>query len=127
MRAYDVAMASLAIRAPIKWTDNVLSQHVVPGVMPARRGQARRLPYPTLLHLALTRDLHTALGLGVREALELARGLLARPELGIADRGAVRIVLDRAALERTLDDRLRDALESAPVPRRGRPPRRDAK
>jgi hypothetical protein len=39
----------------------------------------------------------------------------------------VRIVLDRAALERTLDDRLRDALESAPVPRRGRPPRRDAK
>jgi hypothetical protein len=127
MPAYDIAVASLAIQAPIKWTDNVLSQHVVAGVVPARRGKARRIPYPTLLHLALTRDLHSALGLSVRDALELARLLLADSEEGVVERGVVRIRLDRAALERALDHRLRDALESAPSLRRGPPRRRAAK
>jgi hypothetical protein len=124
VRFYDVAVASLAIDAPLKWTDNVLSQHDVPGVATARRGIARRIPHTTLLHLALTRELHAVLGLSVREALPLARQLLsAEGDLGIA-RGSVRIVLDRARLDRAVERRLRDALESAPMPRRGPPARR---
>ncbi len=121
MRFYDVAMASLAIDAPVKWTDNVLSQHDVADVVSARRGVARRIPHSALLHLALTRELHATLGLSVRDALELARQLLAPEGDGEARRGSVHIRCDRATLERALAQRLRDALESAPAPRRGRP------
>jgi hypothetical protein len=124
VRSYDVAIASLAIGAPPKWTDNVLSQHDVAGVAPARRGVARRIPHPTLLHLALTRELHTGVGLGVREALVLARHLLSAEGTAGVQLGSVRLVLDRALLDRTVERRLRDALESAPSPRRGRPARR---
>jgi hypothetical protein len=124
VRVYDVAMASLAIDAPSKWTDNVLSQHEVAGVATARRGVARRIPHATLLHLALTRELHATMGLSVRDALPLARQLLsAGGELGV-QRGVIRVVLDRALLERAVDRRLRDALESAPAPRRGPAARR---
>lgn len=124
MRFYDVAVASLAIDAPAKWTDNVLSQHDVPGIATARRGMARRIPHATLLHLALTRDLHAVLGLSVRDALPLARQLLEAQSDAVVRRGAVRLVLDRAILERAVERRLRDALESAPSPRRGPPARR---
>ena len=117
-------MASLAINAPIKWTDNLLSQHDVANVITARRGVARRISHLALVHLALTRELHVTLDMSVRAALELSRRLLA-PEVSIGIwRGHLRISYDRAALERTLDVRLREALESAPARRRGRPPRR---
>jgi hypothetical protein len=124
VRFYDVAVASLAIDAPLKWTDNVLSQHDVAGVATARRGVARRIPHATLLHLALTRELHAMVGLSVGDALPLARQLLsADGDLGI-QRGSVRLLLDRAVLEGAVDRRLRDALESAPTPRRGPAARR---
>ena len=123
MRAYDIRVAGLVIRAPAKWIDNVLSQHDVPEVVRARRGVARKIPFPALVHLALTRELHISLGLGVREALQLSRELLANKEAGVPT-GHLRILLDRDALERTLDARLREVLESAPAPHRGRPPRR---
>lgn len=90
----------------------------------ARRGVARRIPRPALLALALTRELHVGLGLGVRDALRLAIALLAEEGGGEWRDGAIRLVLDRGALERALDERLRVALESAPAPRRGRPPGR---
>ena len=119
MRSYDVAVASLAIDAPIKWTDNVLSQHDVAGVASARRGVTRRISHAALLHLALTRELHAVMGLSVRDALPLAQRLLAaKGDLGISY-GSVRLVLDPALLERAVERRLRDALESAPAPRRG--------
>lgn len=124
MRSYNIAVASLAIDAPPKWTDNVLSQHEVPGIAIARRGITRRIPHATLLHLALTRELHAILGLSVRDALLLARQLLDAESDTIIRRGSVRLVLDRAHLERAVERRLRDALESAPTPRRGPPPRR---
>jgi hypothetical protein len=124
LRSYDVAMASLAINAPLKWTDNAISQHDVANIVTTRRGIARRIPHTALLHLALARQLHVTLGMSVRDALELARELLSADETTGARRGLVHIACDRAELERTLDLRLREALESAPVPRRGRPPRR---
>jgi hypothetical protein len=42
-------------------------------------------------------------------------------EPGEFTREHLRITCDRPALEHTLDRRLREALESAPAPRRGRP------
>ena len=121
MRAYDVAVASLVIDAPTKWTDNLLSQHDLPGATSARRGVARRIPHSALLHLALTHQLHHAVGMSVRDALVLAAQLLAG-ERGEAQRGPVRITFDRASFERAIEQRIREVLESAPSPRRGRPP-----
>jgi hypothetical protein len=124
MRYYDVGIAALAIDAPPKWVDNVLSQHAVPDVVSARRGVSRRLSYSALLRLALVRELHVELRLGVRDALEFAAELLTTGDGSVHPRGHLRVAFDRSALERDLAARLGDVLESAPIPRRGRPPRR---
>lgn len=124
MRSYDVAVASLAIGAPPKWTDNTISQHAVADIVSARRGVARRIPHHVLLRLALTRQLHCELGLGVSDALHLAAKLLDSEGDGVHQSGHLRLALDLPAFEHALNVRLHDALESAPAPRRGRPARR---
>ena len=122
MRSYSVAVSSLAIGAPHKWLDNLLSHFPLPDVGSERRGIARRIPHSALLRLALTRELHLELGLGVRDALALAGELLASSEGAVSRGGHLRVTCDRRALEQSVANRLRDALESAPAPRRGRPP-----
>ena len=124
MRSYDVAIASLAIGAPRKWIDNLLSHHQVPDVVLERRGVARRIPHSALVRLALVRELHVQLGLGVRDALVLAGDLLSSGAGGVHHRGHLRVTCDHSSLEEMVSARLRDALESAPVPRRGRPSHR---
>lgn len=126
MRLYDVAVAALVIRAPQKWLDNLLSHHDVPDIAAARRGVARRIPYSALMNLALARDLHVEVGLSVRDAVRLAAQLLLAEGHGVHESGHVRVTFDREGLERALDARLRDVLESAPAPRRGRPSGRTA-
>jgi len=124
MRSYSVAISSLAIGAPHKWLDNMLSHFPLPDVASERRGVARRVPHSALLHLALARELHLELGMGVRDALALARDLLSSSEGAVSRGGHLRVTCDRRALEQSVSARLRDALESAPAPRRGRPARR---
>ena len=124
MRSYDLRVAALVIRAPGKWIDNLLSQHDVVEVARARRGIARKISHPALVHLALTRELHESLGMAVRDAIRLSRVLLASTNEAGVPIGHLRLSFDRVTLERTLDMRLREVLESAPAPRRGRPPRR---
>jgi hypothetical protein len=119
-------VAALAIDAPQKWVDNLLSHHDVPDVVTARRGVARRIPHSALLHLALARDAHVEIGLSVRDALRLAAQLLAGDHDAAYESGHLRVSVDRAGLERALAARLREALESAPAPRRGRPRGRPA-
>jgi len=119
MRSYSVAIASLAIDAPLKWTDNAISQHRIEGVLSARRGVARRVTHSALVVLGVTRELHIALGVSVADAVVLAHDIVAT---GRVSRGAVRIEFDVAALRAHLEQRLSDAMESAPTPRRGRPP-----
>jgi hypothetical protein len=121
MRSYSVAVSSLAIGAPLKWLDNLLSHFPIPKVSLARRGVARRIPHSALVQLALTRELHLELGVGVRDALALAGELLSSDHGAVSRGGHLRVTCDRLALERAVSDRLRDALESAPAPRRGRP------
>ena len=122
MRHYDVGIATLAIDAPRKWTDNLLSQHSVADVAHRRRGVARAVSWQALVRIAIIRELHQMLGCGVREAVALAARFLELPAGDPLRLGALSIALDRGALERQLHARLRDALESAPRPRRGRPP-----
>jgi hypothetical protein len=124
MRQYTVAIASLAIPAPRKWTDNILSHHDIPGVIGERRGVARRISPLALLHLTLAREVHLNLGASVHDAVAIARSLLDDQGHAVLECGHLRVILDRSALEQALATRLRDALESAPSPRRGRPVRR---
>ena len=126
MRAYDVAVATLAIGAPRKWTDNLLSQHALPDVISVRQGVARRLPYQSLIRIAVIRQLHTQLGIGVAKAVHFADGLLDSGQAAVLDVGQVRLGVDIAAVHKAVDQRLALALESAPTPRRGRPPLKSA-
>ena len=72
MRLYNIAVSSLAIDAPIKWTDNLLSHHRLPGVISVQRGVTRGIPHEALVRLAIVRELHVRLGLGVADAVKLA-------------------------------------------------------
>jgi hypothetical protein len=79
-----------------------------------------------VLRIALIRELHLALGCGVRDAVVLSDLLLRAPD-GIARLGRCSTLgFDRRALEEQLHRRLAETLESAPRPRRGRPARRPA-
>ena len=91
MRSYSVAIASLAIEAPQKWTDNVVSQHDIPDVVTVRRGVARRIPHSALVRLALARDLHATLGLGVGDAVRIAGELLDSTGGGVLAIGHLRL------------------------------------
>ncbi len=124
MRLYSVAVAALAIDAPLKWLDNLLSHHTIPNVLAERRGVARKIPHPALIHLALARELHIALKLSTRDALALATALLALDDDAVHESGHVRVSFNRLALERDVAARLRTALETAPMPRRGPTPKR---
>ena len=126
MRSYSVAIASLAIGAPVKWTDNLLAHHAVQEMQLRRRGLARRLPWAAVVRIALIRELHIKLGCGVREAVALSLTLLEAPASAASTGRRLTLSVDRAALEGELRQRLSEVLESAPRPRRGRPPRRPA-
>jgi hypothetical protein len=122
MRFYSVGVAALAIDAPRKWVDNLLSQHVISDVAHRQRGVGRGVTWSALVRIAAIWELHERLGCGVREAVALAEPLLSSQSGRPLSVGALSILLDRESLERDLHARLKDALESAPRPRRGRPP-----
>lgn len=125
MRLYDVAVVTLAIDAPRKWTDNVLSQYPIPGVVSVRQGVSRGVSHGGLTRLALIRDLHVRLGIGVGDAVQITKRLLDSGGPPVLIVGQLTLTVDLAALHRRIDIQLGAALESAPSPRRGRPPMRD--
>ena len=124
MRLYDVAVTSLAIDAPLKWTDNLLAHHAIPDVRSRTRGVARGISWVGLVRIALIRELHLALGCGVREAVALSDLMLREPDGALAPGRFLTLGFDRRAQEENLHQRLADTLESAPRPKRGRPARR---
>ena len=119
MRAYTLAVASLAIDAPLKWTDNLIAQHPLDDVLSGGRGVARRISHTALVQLALARHLHTELGIAVRDAVRMASGLIANS--GALALGDITLSVDMDRLQRRLAERLAVSLESSPSPKRGRP------
>jgi hypothetical protein len=116
-------VASLAIDAPEKWTDNLIAHHALPGVQSRARGVARGISWPALVHIALTRELHTQIGCSVRDAVSFAGALLGSPDGVMMASTHLAVTFDRERFEHDLHRHLADALESAPRPRRGRPRR----
>ena len=75
-----------------------------------------------LVRLALARELIERVGIGERDAMQLAAALLGS-ERGELELGAVTVRCDRGAIERRVRERLPFALEVVVPRRRGRPPR----
>ena len=119
-RAYTVATAALALDVPPKWIDNILSHHTVLGVVQQRQGVARKLSIDGLLVLALSAFLIQELGAPAPRAIRIAEELL-RNEGRYESLRGLSLILDVSAFQAGLLERLENAVEIAPVPRRGRP------
>jgi hypothetical protein len=117
-------VTSLAVQASEKWTDNLLSHYDLPGVQGKSRGVARGVSWPALVQIALIRELHIRLGCAVRDAISFAGSILVSPANAFEVGPHLTVVFDRVHFEQALHRRLTDALETAPRPRRGRPPQR---
>jgi hypothetical protein len=120
MRGYTVATVAVALGVGHKWVDNVLSHHAIPGVTQSRQGVARRLTGEAVSVLEISLRLSRGFGIPLRRSLDLAAMLVSGPEsLAIMEGCELRVNL--AAVRSDVGSRLRDAVEYAPVPRRGRP------
>ena len=119
-RAYTVATAALALEVPAKWVDNILSHYTVPGV-DQKSGSRPKLSIDGLLVLALTTFLIQELGAPAAKAIGIAEVLLRNEGHYESPRG-LSLILDLSAFQTSLLERLENAVEIAPVPRRGRPP-----
>ena len=122
MRSYTVAVASFAIDAPNRWTDNILTQFDIPNVVSVRRGVARKISHAAIVRLAVVRRLQTLLGIGTGDALRLAAEMLCAGPVGVFKSGHLTLSVNWTEVERTVNARLTQALESQPIRRRGRPP-----
>jgi hypothetical protein len=120
-RAYTIATAALALGTSLKWLDNALSHNRVPGVAQERQGIARRLSVEGLVVLGLAVLLIQELGLPTQKAIALAERLASGEGRYLAQEG-LSLALDLASFRAGLLERLENAVEIAPVPRRGRPP-----
>jgi hypothetical protein len=120
-RAYTIATAALALETSVKWLDNVLSHNRVPGVSQDRQGVSRRLTVEGLLVLALAVLLIQELGVPTPKAIALAENLAKNEGRHLANQG-LNLELDLVSFRGRLLERLENAVEVAPAPRRGRPP-----
>ncbi len=121
-RAYTIATAALALGVPNKWVDNILSHNKIGGIRQERQGVARRLSVEGLLTLALASLLIHDLGLPTTKALTIAEEIM-KAEGRYSTAHGLTVELDLRAFQAALLDRLDSAVEMAPVPRRGRPPK----
>jgi hypothetical protein len=122
-RAYTIATAALALGTSVKWLDNVISHNRVPGVAQKRQGISRRLTVEGMLLLALAALLIQELGLPTSKAITLAENLARNEGRYSAQQGLLNLGLDLTTFRLRLLERLENAVEIAPVPKRGRPPR----
>lgn len=119
-RAYTVATIGVALSVDPKWVDNVLSHFAISGVFSARQGVARKISATGVLELSLIHKLSETLHVPIETAVGGARILAEQGSLEMG--GGLSLHLDRNQQLADLEARLEYAVESTPVPRRGRPP-----
>jgi|SRR5580765_4762646 len=121
-RAYTIAAAALTLEMPAKWLDNTLSHLKIRGVHQEKQGVARHITIDGLLILSIAALLTVELGISLSRAVGMAETLATNDGLYTSP-GGVGIRLDLEALRSKLLERLEHAVEVAPVPKRGRPPK----
>lgn len=116
---------------PVKWVDNVLSHHALPGIHGGRQGSARRITDTGLTALALVRLINADFASTTARAVELTVKAMRLRENGngspasevrVSTSSGMTLVVPFTAIEQQLRHRLVEALESAAHVRRGRPP-----
>ena len=120
-RAYTIATAALALSTPVKWLDNILSHHQVTGVMQERQGVTRKLTVDGLVVLALMILLIQDLGLAAARAIAVAEEISKNEGRYRSPQGLI-LEFDFPSFRARLLERLENAVEIAPIPKRGRPP-----
>jgi hypothetical protein len=103
----------------VKWVDNVLSHHVIQGVGRNRQGISRRLSLESIIELAVALRIHNGFGSSINRSLQIARSL---GPGGICRIQGVTISVNLQEIRAEVLDRLQQAVETVPVPKRGRPP-----
>jgi hypothetical protein len=121
-RAYTIATAALTLGMPVKWLDNTLSHIRVAGVQQERQGVARCLSVDALVVLAIARLLIHDLKIPLAGAIEIAGDLAGNAGQYTSPEGLT-IRLDLEKVKADLLERLENAVEIAPIPTRGRPPK----
>lgn len=124
MRAYTVATVAVALHVNPKWVDNVLSHHTVRGVTQSRQGIARSLTEEAASVLEIALRLSRAFGIPIAQGLEIAHSLIIDGE---CKGDSCTLTVDASAIRRHVAARLADAVEYAPIPRRGRPRSRSSR
>jgi len=119
-RVYTIATAALTLGTSVKWLDNVLSHNRVSGIVQERQGVSRRLTVEGLVGLALAVLLVREIGLPIAKAIGVAENLAKNEGRYVASRGLM-LTLDLSSFRVDLLERLENAVEIAPVPKRGRP------
>ena len=121
-RAYTIASSALALGTTSQWLDNTLSHYKVAGVIQHKQGVARRLTIDGLLTLAVILVLVGEVGITVARAVGVAENLVAADGRYTSPNG-IKIEIDLRHIRTRLLERLEHAVEVAPLPRRGRPPK----
>lgn len=124
-RAYTVGTVALTLGVPVRWVDNILSHHRVSGVVQERQGVSRKVAFEGLLQLSLSLSLIDELEIPAASALRIAGSILKAGGRYDTETG-ITISIDLSQIRADLESRLAQAVEIAPVPRRGRPPRSTA-
>lgn len=124
MPSYNTATVASALGVTPKWLDNLLSHNDLDGSQRVVQGVARRLSFATVTILALAKELIDTVGMKAPTAIELASQLSnsTTGELTLSPR--LRITVQTDSLQADVLDSLARAVEIAPSPRRGRPPKR---
>lgn len=124
MPSYNTATVASALGVSPKWLDNLLSHNDLDGAPRTSQGVSRRLSFATVAVLALAKELIDTVDLKTSAAVELASQLLnsSTGELIISPR--LRIQVQADSLHADVLHSLARAVEIAPSPRRGRPPKR---
>jgi hypothetical protein len=124
MPLYNTATVASALNVTPKWLDNLLSHNDITGLQTESQGVARRLSFRTVSIISITDQLVRTMELPSSAALKIAEQLVASPAGEITPSPVVRLSVDLPGLHADVLARLAHAIETAPTPRRGRPPKR---
>lgn len=113
---------------PVKWLDNLLSHHVLPGVGRARQGRERRITRDGILAIELVRLLGAEASIPAATAVSIVRQMVAdeRRDGVWVGSGGLTLALPLHEIDQRLQHRLVEAGESVAQVRRGRPRRTEA-
>lgn len=124
MPLYNTATAATAINVTPKWLDNLLSHNKIDGLQGDTQGVARKLSLQSITIIALAKELIDALDLRAPAAIKLAAMFLDSAAGEVTISPQLHLRFDTAAFRAEVLARLSRAVEIAPSPRRGRPPKR---